>query len=216
MALVGLGILIWSVLSDGATSAGVVDAATGLLMFFVVLVAVLIGALAGSYDVDQGTMRYLVLTGVSRAKLALVRAPAAVVTVTALLAPAYLLVLLALALAGGEQASGGDWFNLFYQPLLTGYIYATIGLAVGMFLRSNGVAIAVALVLNFVGALLSVLIAEKVSALAGELFIGASSAIVIDHRAGEELSLAAAVIVTAAWLAALLGAAVVRVQRAEF
>ena len=33
------------------------------------LMAVLVGALAGSYDTSQGTMRYLVMTGVPRRRL---------------------------------------------------------------------------------------------------------------------------------------------------
>ena len=35
--------------------------------------AVLVGALAGSYDTAQGTMRYLVMTGVPRRRLYLTR-----------------------------------------------------------------------------------------------------------------------------------------------
>lgn len=216
LLLVGVGILIYSQVADEATGAKVIDSATGMLTFFMVLVAVLVGALAGSYDVDQGTMRYLVLTGVSRTKLALVRVPGVIVTLAVLTIPAYLIVLLAYLLVGGVAPGGGDWFNLFYQPLISGWIYGVIGLAIGMFLRSNGVAIAVALVLNFVGLLLAGLIAENVSTLAGELFIGASSGILIEHEAGDELSLAAAAVVTCIWLAALLAASVARVQRAEF
>ncbi|MBJ7347908.1 MAG: hypothetical protein JHC87_04960 [Thermoleophilaceae bacterium] len=216
MALVGGGIVLWALLSKNATAAGVVDNGGGTLAFFAFLVAVLIGALAGSFDVDQGTMRYLVLTGVSRTRLALVRLPGIAITLLVVMVPAYLLVFVAVLIAGGEAPTGEMWLDLFYQPILMAWIYGTISLAIGMMLRSNGVAIAVAMLINFAGLLLAELIADKVSVLAGELFISSSTAIVMDRTAGHELSIAAAVFVTIAWMVVLMGAAVARVQRAEY
>ncbi|MBJ7348751.1 MAG: hypothetical protein JHC87_09300 [Thermoleophilaceae bacterium] len=216
LALIAGGILLWTLLGTDVTGAKVIDNAAGVIGFFIFLVAVVIGALAGSYDVDQGTMRYLVLTGVSRTRLALVRLPALMISLVAITLPAYALVLVSFMIAGSEAPTGEMWLNLFYQPLMIAWIYGAISLAIGMLLRSNGVAIAVAMVTNFAGGLLAILIADKVSALAGELFISASAAIVVDRNAGDELSVAAAAAVTVIWLVVLLGAAVARVQRAEY
>ena len=43
--------------------------AMGPISLVATLMAVLVGALAGSYDTAQGTMRYLVMTGVPRRRL---------------------------------------------------------------------------------------------------------------------------------------------------
>ena len=64
------------------------EAAVGLLFFVGLLVAILMGALAGSYDVAQGTMRYLLMTGRSRGAIYATRAVALVLSVFLALAPA--------------------------------------------------------------------------------------------------------------------------------
>ena len=41
----------------------------------------------------------------------------------------------------GPGASGGDYFDLFYATWMTGVLYGLLSLAIGMFLKSNGVAV---------------------------------------------------------------------------
>ena len=63
------------------------DEAGGIIFFVGVLGGVLMGALAGSYDVAQGTMRYLVMTGVSRLRIYAARGIALVASVFVALVP---------------------------------------------------------------------------------------------------------------------------------
>ena len=89
-----------------------VDQAGGLIFFVGVLGGVLIGALAGSYDVAQGTMRYLVMTGVSRLHIYAVRAIALVGVVFVALVPAVLLLLVLAFALPQEDGQGVDGHKL--------------------------------------------------------------------------------------------------------
>ena len=71
------------------------DGVGGAVWALGTVVAILIGALAGSYDVAQGTMRYLVLTGVGRLRIYLARTVAVVGAVLLALVPALGLGLIA-------------------------------------------------------------------------------------------------------------------------
>lgn len=220
VALFGAGVLLWAIFSDKATSYGAIDNGTGLLMFCVVLAAIVVGALAGSYDVDQNIMRYLVMTGRPRWQLVFVRVPALVVTVAALTLPAIVMILLASLIAGGREATGEMYFDLFYSAWMTGFLYGVLSLAIGMFLNSNGVAIAVAVVLNFAGLLIAGAIMEYVSETLGNAFFPIVASVVASRDPGEgpdaAFSVGMSAVVVAIWLIVLMGAAYARVQRSEY
>ncbi|MGB0873143.1 MAG: ABC transporter permease subunit [Solirubrobacterales bacterium] len=220
VGLFGLGVLIWAIASNSATGDVATDSGTGLLTFAVILSAIVVGATAGSYDVAEGTMRYLVLTGRPRWQLVIVRVLALPATVALIALPAIGLTLLATAIAGGTAPNGTELFDLFYSPLMSGMLYGTLSLAIGMFLKSNGVAIAVAVVLNFAGLLIAGLIYEYVSQDLANGFFPIVAGVVIEREAttGTEatLSLGTSIAILIVWLIALLGASLARVQRAEY
>jgi ABC-type transport system involved in multi-copper enzyme maturation permease subunit len=220
VSLFGLGILIWVILSGKDTGFKAVDNGAGLLIFAIALASIVVGATAGSYDVDQGIMRYLVMTGRPRWQLVFVRALALIVTVVLITLPGIVMVLLASLLAPAPHAAGSDYFDLIYGVWMTGILYGLLSLAIGTFMKSNGVAIAVAVVLNFAGILIASLIIEYVSKDLGNAFFPIVSGIVIQHEADTgadaSLSLLTSSILVVAWLAVLFGAAFARVQRAEY
>ncbi len=160
LALFGIGVLIWAILSDSASGKEALDSGQGLLGFAVVLAAIVLGALAGAYDVDQSIMRYLVMTGRPRWQLVFVRVPGLMAAVVLCTLPALLLIVLATLIAGPETTSGEQWFELFYVTWMTGFCYGIFSLAIGMLLKSNGVAIATAVLFNFAGVLIAGMIME--------------------------------------------------------
>lgn len=220
IGLFALGLLIWALASDKATAEKVVDNGTGLALFATVLAAIVVGATAGAFDVDEGTMRYLVLTGRPRWQLVLVRFPALMVTIVLLSLPALLLILLTSFITSGPAPTGTEYFDLFYVIWMSGFLYGTLSLAIGTFLKSNGVAIAVAVVLNFAGLLIAGLIQEEVSVDLGNAFFTISSSVVIAREADigppATFSLTTSAIVTALWLIVFVTAAYLRVQRSEY
>lgn len=220
VGLFGLGVLIWAIVSNKATGFKVIDNGSGLMAFSIALASIVVGATAGAYDVDQGIMRYLVMTGRPRWQLVFVRVPALVVTVFLFSLPALVMILVASVIAGSPGASGGDYFDLFYVTLMTGFLYGVLSLAIGMFLKSNGVAIAVAVVLNFAGLLIAGAIMEYVSQDLGNAFFPIVAGVVIARDAGTGpdagFSVGVSALLTAAWLTVLLGAAFARVQRTEY
>jgi len=130
---------------------GMLDATSSVLVIVGVVVSILIGALAGSYDVAQGTMRYLMMTGASRFGIYVTRIVATVLTVWLALTPAALLAVLAtflLPYTAGDGISGSAVASFLWAVVLGSAVFALISMAVGSLLRSNGAAIAVALVIN--------------------------------------------------------------------
>lgn len=220
VGLFGIGVFVWALVSSSSDANTAIESGGGLLMFAATLAGIVVGATAGAYDVDQGTMRYLVLTGRPRWQLVSVRILALPVTIALLALPSMLLVLLAGLVAGGEAATGEMYLDLFYGPIVSGVLYGILSLCIGTFLKSNGVAIAVAVVLNFAGLLIAGLIYENVSKDLANGFFPIVAAVVVDREAGtgpdETLSMSASVVVLAIWLVALIAAAITRVQRAEY
>lgn len=211
------GLLVFSIFSDDETRADVVDAGAGLLTFVLVICAIVLGAIAGAYDTDKGTMRYLVLTGRPRWQLALVRVPALAVTIVAVLLPGLALVLLAAALAPGPSPSSSDWIDLFYGVPAAAFLYSMLSLAIGTFLRSSAVAIAVSIVLNFASLVIVAVLSEYVSEEVAELTFPVVVGVVIARGADAgQFGLGTAAAALAVWLVALLGAAVWQVQRSEY
>lgn len=220
VGLFGLGVMGWSIFASDPDGATAIDSGTGLLVFATVIASIVVGATAGAYDVDQGIMRYLVMTGRPRWQLVFVRVPALIVTTILITLPAIVFVLLGTAIAGSPGASGSDFFDLIYGVWMTGFLYGTLSLAIGMFMRSNGVAIALAVVLNFAGVLIAGVLVEYVSETVGNAFFPVVAGVVVQHQADPGghggFGLAASAVITAAWLLVLMGAAFARVQRTEY
>jgi ABC-type transport system involved in multi-copper enzyme maturation permease subunit len=193
-----------------------VEQAGGVIFFAGVLGGVLIGALAGSYDVARGTMRYLVMTGVSRLSIYATRSVALVLVVFAALLPALcLMLLLAVTL---PQPEGADvdvhdlLATLWAIALFTG-VYALISMGIGSFLRSNGAAITIALLINF--ALTPVLFviaiwSEKVANLVLPAALGTLTG------DDSEIGYVLASVAVLAWLTLFLGAGFARIVRDEY
>lgn len=218
--LFGLGVLLWVLLSSDDSGEKAVSNGTDLLIFALGLASIVIGATAGSYDVDQGIMRYLVMTGRPRWQLVLVRIPGLIATIVLVSLPALLMVLLASLIASSPVASGATYLDLFYSVWMTGILYGLLSLAIGMFLKSSGVAIAVAVVVNFAGVLIASIIVEYVSRDVGNAFFSAVSGTVImrDPGSGPDASYGVGVsaVLVVLWLGLLFGAALARVQRTEY
>ncbi len=137
------------------------------------VVAILIGALAGSYDVAQGTMRYLVLTGVGRLRIYLARTVAVVVAVLLALVPALALGLIAvfvLPSTDADKVTAGEVLDVVWTSVLFPLVFALIAMGIGTLLRSNGPAIAVSLLFVFAGAPLLALI-EAANETIGDLML---------------------------------------------
>ncbi|MGK2877940.1 MAG: ABC transporter permease [Solirubrobacterales bacterium] len=229
----GVIITIW-VLTTGSNPSGseIINNAADLLGAVVVICAVILGAIAGAYDVDQGTMRYLVLTGRPRWQLVIVRYLGFFCTLILFSLPALALVsIVAVALGDsitptpiGDPTGFSAWWQLLYAVWVGGALYGLLALSVGTFLKSNGVAIAVAIVLNFAGVLAAALIWEFVSHTGGDLFypVLAGAAVTREAQtAGPDgntsaLSLGTELFVLGIWVSALVGAAIWRVQRSEY
>ncbi len=194
-----------------------VDQAGGLIFFVGVLGGVLMGALAGSYDVAQGTMRYLVMTGVSRLRIYAARGIALVTSVFVALVPGILLMLvLAVALpqVDGQGVDGHDLLVALWAIALFAGVYALVSMGIGSLLRSNGAAITIALLINFAltPALFVIAIwSEKVASLA---LPAALATLTGDDDS--EIGYALATVAVLAWLALFLGGGLARIERDEY
>ncbi len=127
------------------------DAVTAVLVLLGVVIAIVLGALAGSYDVAQGTMRYLLLAGPSRWSIYASRTAAVLVASWLVLLPALLVGLaaaLALPTASQDEMTAANVGSSAWNVLLLSGTYALISMGIGSLLRSNGAAIAIALVIN--------------------------------------------------------------------
>lgn len=222
VTLSALGHFIWALMSENDTKFGVLDAGTGLTLFVAILAAIVVGATAGSYDGSQGTMRYLVLTGRPRWQLVIIRPIVLFATIALFTLPALVLTLITAALAPSGAPAGGEmYFDLFWAVWVGAWIFGVLSLAIGTFLNSPGVAIAVAIVLNISGLILTGLIYDNVSEDLAKAFYPVVAGAVIDREAssgpdGESYSLAASSVILVIWISALIGAAWARVQRAEY
>ena len=176
------------------------DGVGGAVWALGTVVAILIGALAGSYDVAQGTMRYLVLTGVGRLRIYLARTVAVVVAVVLALVPALALGLIAvfvLPSTDADAVTAGEVLDVAWTSVLFPLVFALIAMGIGTLLRSNGPAIAVSLLFVFAGAPLLTLI-EAANETIGDLMLLQA----LDRLTGGETSLPIAVagLAAAAWV----------------
>lgn len=220
VGIFGVGTLVWAFFASSPSADTAIENGTGLLVFATTLAGIVVGATAGAYDVNQGTMRYLVMTGRPRWQLVSVRMLALPVTVALIAFPGMLLVLLAGFAAGGTAPEGEAYFDLFYSPWVSAVLFGWLSLAIGTFLKSIGVAIAVAVVGNFAGLLIAGIIYENVSETLGNAFFPIVAAVAIDREAATgpdgTFSLETSLVVLAIWLVALFAASNARVYRAEY
>jgi ABC-type transport system involved in multi-copper enzyme maturation permease subunit len=179
---------------------------------------VVMGALAGSYDTANGTMRYLVLTGVPRWQLVAVRLLGIMVAVLPLA-----ILILVIGVVWGSATDGGITGNALpdnaWAVLATLWTWGLVSTSVGMLMRSNGPAIAVSIVLFFGGTLITGLVAGFISETLANYLLPSVFEQVASLEDGNDdfkIALAGAFAVLAAWLIALCGAALLRVQRDEY
>ena len=193
-----------------------VENAGGFIFLIGVLGGVLIGALAGSYDAAQGTMRYLLMTGVSRFRVFAYRGVALVLCVYLALLPAVLLMLVLAALLPQPDGAGIDTHDLLVSlwgiALFAG-VYALVSMGIGSLLHSNGGAITIALLINF--ALTPVLFvvaiwSEKVANLA------LPAALATLTGDDSEIGYGLATVAVLGWLALFLGGGLARILRDEY
>jgi ABC-type transport system involved in multi-copper enzyme maturation permease subunit len=183
------------------------------------LMAVLVGALAGSYDTAQGTMRYLVMTGVPRRRLYLTRVLGTAIATIICCTPAIVLAIVAAYVTRHDafndptlsSVAGGVWAYLA-NPL----VYGLVSLGVGSLLNSNGAAIGVSLGFALGGGILTGVLGAYVSKTLAAYILPAATDIAAQLRQHDQISLVVAFAVVAAWVAAFLGAGLWRVLRDEY
>lgn len=128
------------------------DGVGGIVWALGIVVATLVGSLTGSYDAAQGTMRYLVLTGVGRVKLYVGRTIALVAAIALLLVPALAigsLAVFALPSDPGDGVTGSEFADVVWTSVLWPLVFGLIATGIGSLLRSNGPAIAISLLFAF-------------------------------------------------------------------
>jgi ABC-type transport system involved in multi-copper enzyme maturation permease subunit len=179
------------------------------------IMAALVGAQAGAYDVANGTFRYLVMTGRSRLSLYLARWVAFAVVMIIAAVPALLVASLSVAVLpndGDPSAGFTDHVTGWWSVILPTLVYGSIALGVGALLKSVGAAIAVALVLNFGSIIFLPLLTLLNERIDDFLLSGAVTRIL-----GEgESSLILAIVVALVWTGAFFGAGALRTVRAEY
>lgn len=184
--------------------------------------ATVVGALAGSYDTAQGTMRYLVLTGVPRWKLVAIRIPGLVIAIALIAAPGCLAA--AYGLNSGD-ATGAEMARAIGGSVTYAAIWGVVSMVVGTLLRSNGAGIAVALVLFLVGGIITVAVQSQISQTVGDYLLPnvVSVFALFGHipeadggPAPSEMAWGASAVALVVWLLALAGLAIARVERDEY
>lgn len=178
--------------------------------------AIVIGALAGSYDVAQGTMRYLVLTGVRRMALYAARTVALVAAVLLALAPALgvgLVLVFVLPSKDEVHVNASEVGDVVWTCLLWPTVFALIAMGIGSLLRSNGAAVAISLFFAFAAAPLLGLVHAASPTLGDLMLLPALDRIT---GANEGAPLAAAAVAVGVWVAVFWAAGAVRIARDEY
>ena len=192
------------------------DATTAVLILLGTVIAIVLGALAGSYDVAQGTMRYLLLAGPSRWSIYLSRSIAVLIASCMVLIPALIVALIAcfvLPTASQDSMSAANVGSTIWNVLLLVATYGLISMGIGSLLKSNGAAIAIALVIN-IGVTPAIALLSEWNQTLGDLALP----VVLDTLGGGDssISIGVAVIAFAGWMAIFLGAGWWRVSRDEY
>lgn len=221
-ALVIIVITILAATPDDGNDA--LDYVAGAGRYAGLLGVVVMGALAGSYDTANGTMRYLVLTGVPRWQLAVVRLLGIMLAVLPMA-----LMILVIGIVWGAATDGGLTGNAIpnhiWAVVVTLWTWGVVSTSIGMLMRSNGPAIAVSVVLFFGGTLITGLVASYISEdLANYLLPSVFEQVAGLDKAGSDgigngsiaLALGGAFAVLAVWVSALSALAILRVSRDEY
>jgi ABC-type transport system involved in multi-copper enzyme maturation permease subunit len=193
-----------------------VDNAGGFIFLVGVLGGVLIGALTGSYDAAQGTMRYLLMTGVSRIRIYVARGVALVLCVYLALIPAIVLMLVLAVLLPQPEGAGVDAHDLLvalWGIALFAGVYALVSMGIGSVLHSNGAAVTIALLINFAltPALFVIAVwSEKVASLA------LPAALATLTGDDSEIGYGLAAVAVLGWLAFFVGGGLARVLHDEY
>jgi ABC-type transport system involved in multi-copper enzyme maturation permease subunit len=195
---------------------GMLDAVAGAVFLFGVVVAILIGSLAGSYDVAQGTMRYLVITGARRSQIYAARIAALILAIFLMLAvPVALGAITAVALphTAADGITAGELVDYVWTAALFAVVFGLISMGIGSMLRSNGPAIAISLIFS-IGFTPLLLLLYSLSDTLGDATLASS----LDRISGgnDGLPIAAAGLAVVIWVAAFLGIGAVRVLRDEY
>jgi hypothetical protein len=195
---------------------GLFDGATAVTTLLGTVVAILIGALAGSYDSAQGTMRYLVMTGARRGQIYAARTVALVLAVWLALLPSVLLgsaAALILPHEAQDKIVLSDIGGFVWLVALLSAVFALISMGIGAVMRSNGAAIAISLVF-FLGFTPLLLLIDRVSHTLGDLTLPK----LIDRLTGADTGapIPVAAFALAVWVAVFWAAGRLRVQRDEY
>lgn len=180
-----------------------------------VVVAILVGSLAGSYDVAQGTMRFLVATGTRRTVLYATRTVATVLAALLAIAPALTLGVVGTVVLPHQADDGvnvGAVVEVVWAVVLYAVAYALIAMAIGTLLHANGPAIAISLFFA-VGLTPLMLLVSKLSERVGELMLPNVLGRLTGTDSGAPLVTSALALV--AWVGAFWLAGLVRVLRDE-
>lgn len=182
--------------------------------------ATVVGALAGSYDTAQGTMRYLVLTGVPRWQLVAIRIPGLVIAIVAVSIPAALAAFYGMSTG---DATGTEMVRAVGGSVTYAAIWGIVSLVVGTLLRSNGAGIAVALVLFLVGNIITAAVQSEISQTVGDYLLPnvVSVFALFGHtpenvEAMTDMAWGASAVALVLWLIGLTALAVARVERDEY
>jgi ABC-type transport system involved in multi-copper enzyme maturation permease subunit len=193
--------------------------AMGPISLVATLMAVLVGALAGSYDTAQGTMRYLVMTGVPRRRLYATRVLGTAIATILCCLPAIVLGIVAAFVCRHQSFADPDLRSVagaIWAYLVDPVVYALVSVGVGSLLRSNGAAIGVSLGFSLGGAILTGLIGNYLSETFADYLLPAATDIAaqLDHH--QQIAVPAAFAAIVAWLIAFLGAGLWRVLHDEY
>lgn len=197
------------------------DVWTSVLGVPLVFGVTVVAALEGSYDISQGTMRYLVLTGVPRWRLIALRVPALFLAILLIAAPALLVGAYAMAAVG---QSTSEVARALGSGLTVALSWGLVAMAVGTLLRSNGAGIAVALVFYLAANIITAVVRSEVSDRVGDYLLPnvVSTVARFGERPGLEvvdpssLAFGNALVALVIWLIAIVALAAARVERDEY
>ncbi len=193
------------------------DGTSGAVFLLGGVGAIVIGALAGSYDTAQGTMRYLVLTGVRRIWLYAARTLAVVSAIVIALAPGLALGIVAVySLPHGDEAhvKPSELGDVVWTCLLWPVVFGVIAMGIGSLLRSNGAAVAISLFFAFAATPLLGLVSAASKTLGDLMLLPA-----LDRVTGGDdssVSIAAAAVAVVVWVGIFWSAGALRIQRDEY
>jgi ABC-type transport system involved in multi-copper enzyme maturation permease subunit len=193
--------------------------AMGPISLVATIMSVLVGALAGSYDTAQGTMRYLVMTGVPRRRLYANRVAGMVIATLIACAPAVVLGIAAAHVCRHgslDDPRFTDDLGAVWAYVALPIVFGLVSLGVGSMLRSNGAAIGVALGFALGGTVLTGLAANFISETLAGYLLPAATPVVASLQGNDQISLGAAFVSVAVWLAAFLAVGLLRTLRDEY